>query len=125
MSAVVNQTFVQRYFPAGDAVGHTIKVPELKPQPPYFLIAPGAEDGLLIVGVVADKLDDGLSKPVLPEAFVPYTVAMGMYTQILVRSDVPPLTLLHSVRAAVNSIDPDQQTNGDVRDLEHWITRNA
>jgi ABC-type antimicrobial peptide transport system permease subunit len=48
---------------------------------------------------------------------------MGMYTQILVRSDVPPLTLLHAVRIAVNSVDPDQQTNSDVRDLEHWITR--
>jgi putative ABC transport system permease protein len=120
---VVNQAFAKKYFPAGDAIGHTIKVTELKPQPPYFLIAPGAENGLLIVGVVADKLDDGLSKPILPESFVPYTVAMGMYTQVLVRSDVPPLTLLRSVRTAVNSIDPDQQTNNDVRDLEHWITR--
>ena len=72
---------------------------------------------------MADKLDQGLSKPILPEVFVPYTVAMGMFTQMLVRSEVPPLTLLHSVRAAVNSIDPDQQTNADVRDLEHWISR--
>src|SRR5579863_2256076 len=121
--AVVNQTFAKKYFPAGDAIGHTIKATELKPQPPYFLPSPGAENGLLIVGVVADKLDDGLSKPVLPETFVPYTLAMGMYTQILVRSDVPPLSLLHAVRTAVNSIDPDQQTNNDVRDLEHWIMR--
>ena len=90
--------FVKQYFPAGDAIGHSINAQELKPQPPYFLLAPGAENGLLIVGVVADKLDDGLSKPILPEAFMPYTLAMGMYTQILVRSDVPPLTLLHAVR---------------------------
>ena len=61
---------------------------------PYLLTAPGTEDGFLIIGLVEDKLDDGLSKPILPEAFVPYTVAMTMYTQILVRSDVPPLTLL-------------------------------
>ena len=62
------------------------------------------ENGLLIiVVVVADKLDDGLSKPVFPEAFAPYTVAMGMFTQILVRSEVPPLTLLHAIRAKVNS----------------------
>jgi putative ABC transport system permease protein len=121
--AVVNQTFVKRYFPGGDAVGHTFKVPDLKPDPPYFLIAPGVENGFLIVGVTADKLDQGLSKPILPEAFVPYTVAMGMYTQVLVRADQSPLKLLHSVRTAVNSIDPDQQTNGDVRDLEHWIMR--
>jgi putative ABC transport system permease protein len=120
---VVNQTFARRYFPNGDAVGHSIKVPELVPQPPYLLIAPGAESGLLIVGVVADKLDDGLAKPILPEAFVPYTVAMGMYTQILVRSDASPLLLLHAVRAKVNSVDREQQTNNDVRDLEHWITR--
>jgi putative ABC transport system permease protein len=120
---VVNQTFARKYFPAGDAIGQAVKVTELKPQPPFLLVAPGVEDGVRIIGVIADKLDDGLSKPVLPETFVPYTMAMGMYTQILVRSDVPPLSLLHAVQVAVNSIDPDQQTNNDVRDLEHWITR--
>jgi ABC-type antimicrobial peptide transport system permease subunit len=120
---IVNQTFAKRYFPGGDAIGHTIKVPELKPEPPFFLTAPGSDDGMLIIGIVADKLDDGLSNPIVPEVFVPYTVAMGMGTQILVRSDVPPLTLLHAVRAKVNSVDHDQQTNSEVRDLEHWISR--
>jgi ABC-type antimicrobial peptide transport system permease subunit len=48
---------------------------------------------------------------------------MGMFTQILVRSDVPPLTLLHTIRASVNSVDHDQQTNNNPRDLEHWITQ--
>jgi len=120
---VINQALAQRYFPHSDAVGHTLRLPEVKEQPPFFLLAPGHENGVLIVGVVADKLDDGLTKPVLPEAYVPYTFAMGMYTQILVRSEVPPLTLLHAVQVKVNSVDHDQQTNGDVRDLEHWITR--
>jgi predicted permease len=120
---VINQTMARRYFPNGDAVGHSIKVPELVANPPFLLTSPGSSDGLLIVGVIGDKLDDGLSNPVRPEAFVPYTVAMGMYTQILVRSQVPPLTLLHAVRAKVNAVDHDQQTNSDVRDLEHWISR--
>jgi predicted permease len=120
---VVNHTFAKRYFPNGDALGHTLKVPELIPQPPYLLTAPGTASGLLIVGVVADKVDDGLAKPILPEAFVPYTVAMGMYTQILVRSQASPVLLLHAVRIKVNSIDHDQQTGSDVRDLEHWISR--
>jgi predicted permease len=120
---VINQTMARRYFPNGDAVGHSIKVPELVASPPFLLTSPGSSDGLLIVGVIGDKLDDGLSNPVRPEAFVPYTVAMGMYTQILVRSQVPPLTLLHAVRAKVNAVDHDQQTNSDVRDLEHWISR--
>jgi predicted permease len=120
---VVNQTFVRRYFPSGDAIGHTIKIPDLTPIPPFRLVSPEAANGMLIVGVVADKLDDGLSKPILPEVFVPYTMLMGMYTQILVRSDGTPLALLHSIRTAVSSIDPDQQTNNDVKDLEHWIYR--
>lgn len=77
---------------------------------------------MLIIGVVADKLDDGLSKPIVPEGFALYTVALTSYTQFLVRSDGPPLALLHAVRTAVSAIDPDQQTNNDVRDLEHWIT---
>jgi putative ABC transport system permease protein len=47
---------------------------------------------------------------------------MRMYTQILVRSDVSPLSLLHAVGLQVNTVDPDQQINGQVRDLEHWIS---
>jgi predicted permease len=120
---VINQTMAKRYFPNGDAVGHSIKMPEVVSQPPYLLTATGSEGWLVIVGVVGDKLDDGLSKPIVPEAFVPYTMAMGMFTQLLVKSQVPPLTLLHAVQVKVNQIDADQQTNGDVRDLEHWIMR--
>jgi ABC-type antimicrobial peptide transport system permease subunit len=62
---------------------------------------------------------------VLPEVFVPYTTLMFMGTQILVKSDVPPLTLLHAVQLAVTSVNADQQVNESgqgVQDLEHWIT---
>jgi len=120
---VINQTLARKYFPNGDALGHSFKMPEVTARPPYLLTAPGADQGpFLIIGVVGDKLDDGLSNPIVPEAFVPYTAAMGMYTQLLIRSQVPPLTLLHSIRAVVNSVDHDQQTSNDPRDLEHWIT---
>ncbi len=120
---VVNQAFVRRYFPNGDALGHSIKVPALVAQPPFLLTAPGSDNWLLIVGVTADKLNDGLSRPVVPEAFAPYTLVVPRYTQILVRTPGSPLALLHTVRVAVNSIDRDQQTIGDVRDLEQWISR--
>jgi predicted permease len=120
---VINQTLAHRYFPNSDAIGHSIKVPELKPRLPYLLTSPGSEGPFLVIGVIADKRDDGLSKPIVPEGFVPYTVAMGMYTQLLVRTHGSPLPLLHAIRAKVNAVDHDQQTNGDVRDLEHWITR--
>jgi predicted permease len=120
--AVINQTMAQRYFPNGNAIGHSLRFPEVRDQPPFGLAAPESTGWLQIVGVVGDKLDDGLEKPIQPEAFVPYTMMMGMYTQILVRSNVPPLTLVHAVGVQVNSINADQQINGRVRDLQHWIS---
>jgi ABC-type antimicrobial peptide transport system permease subunit len=119
---VINQTLARRYFPAGDAVGHAIKLEGIPVQPPYLMIAPGADGWLQIVGVIHDKLDDGSSSPIKPEAFVPDTLVVTMYTQVLVRSEVPPLTLLHAVQLTVNGVDRDQQTNGRVHDLEHWIS---
>jgi putative ABC transport system permease protein len=120
--AIINQTMERLYFPKGGAIGHSIRVPENKGQPPFRLTPDGADGWLEIIGVIADKRDDGLRKPILPEAFLPYTAGMGMYTQILVRSNVPPLSLLHAIAAQVNSVDPDQQINGQVQDLEHWIS---
>jgi putative ABC transport system permease protein len=122
--AVINQTMARLYFPNGDALGHSLKVPEMRDEPPYNLAAKDPTGWLQIVGVIVDKRDDGLRKPILPEIFVPYTLSMRMYTQILVRTKpgIAPLSLLHAVAAQVNSVDPDQQVNGQVQDLEHWIT---
>jgi len=120
--AVVNQSFARKYFPNTDPIGKSIKIADLHSEPPYNLMAPGADGAWLqIVGVTGDKLNDGLSKPILPEAFIPYTLAMRMYTQILVKSDVSPLSLLHAVAAKINTVDHDQQVNGHVKDLDQWI----
>ena len=119
---VINQTFAKRYFTNEDPIGHSIKVPALTPQPPYLLTAPGADGWTLIVGVMADKLNDGVTKPVVPEAFVPYTLVTPMFTQLLVRTPASPMALLRTVRLTVNSVDRDQQTVGEVRDLEQWIS---
>ena len=120
---VINETLAKKYFPAGDAIGHSIKFPDIKDAPPYNVLSPQGNQSLLIVGIIKDKLDDGLAKPVLPEVFVPYTYGLRMGTQILVRSSSgSPLALLHAVSAKVNAIDHDQQTNSGTEDLEHWIS---
>ncbi len=118
---VINQTLARTYFPKGDAIGHSIRMPDLKGEPPYVVTVPGSDSWLQIIGVVGDKKNDGLSKPVQPEAFVPMTLGVAMYTQILVRSDASPLTLVNAIRQKVATVDPDQQVNGQVDDLEHWI----
>jgi predicted permease len=120
--AVINKTMARLYFPEGDALEHSLRVPDIKDEPPYVTAAAGSDSWLQIVGVIADKRDDGLRNPILPEIFVPYTLSMRVWTQILVRSDVSPMTLLHAVGKQVNSVDSEQQINGQVQDLDHWIT---
>jgi predicted permease len=119
--AVVNQTLAQRYWPRGNAIGQQIRVPVLKTQPPYQLDVPGSDGWMQIVGVVADVRDDGIGKPVKPGIYVPYSIQMGMWTQILVRTTGEPLAILRAVRAKVHEVDPDQQVEGQTRNLEQWI----
>ncbi len=120
--AVINETLAKQYFPSGDAVGHQIRMPELKGEPPLRLAVPDSDGSVEIIGVVADVPDDGLGKPVKPGIYIPYTVMMREWTQILVRTKVPPLSILHAVREQIHSVDADQQAEGHVRSLEEWIT---
>jgi predicted permease len=121
MLAVINQAMARQFWPNGDAIGHQLKIPALQDQPPYQRAVPGADGWLQIIGVVADARDDGLRNPVKPGVYVPFATQMWMFTQILVRTRVPPLSLLHDIRAQIVQIDPEQQTMR-VRDLNQWIT---
>jgi predicted permease len=120
---LVNQAFVRHYLSGGEAVGRSLRIPRLVNNPPYQLAATGSDGWLQIVGVVGDSLDDGLDKPVAPAVYAPYTLTTWLWTQVLVRTQGEPLAALHSIQQQVASIDPDQQTAGDVRDLESWIER--
>ena len=86
-----------------------MRLPRLTSQPPYRLNATGSDGWLQIIGVVADALDDGLDKPILPALYLPYTVNMFMGTQILVRTQGEPLAMLHSIRKEIATVNPDQQ----------------
>src|SRR5581483_11856212 len=119
--AVINQTMMRKYFPNGDALGKQIRFPDVKSNPPFVQAVPDSNSWVQIIGVVADARDDGLRKPVKQAAYVPYTMQMRVWTQILVRTRVAPLTILNRVRAAVKAVDPDQQVFGQTRDLEQWI----
>src|SRR5579864_1676526 len=121
--AVINRTLAQRYFPDGDAVGHSLKVPGFEERPPLILSVPKLADSWLqIVGVVDDAKDDGLLEPIKPAIYLPYTLSLRQWTQILVRADVPPLMLLHTIRQQLAAVNPEQQTFSEVEDLDTWIS---
>jgi len=120
---LVNESFARRYYSNGDILGHSLKIPTLKDEPPYTLAAPGSDGPLQVIGVVADALDDGLDKPVRPAIFLPYSLYLWMHTQILVASRGDPQAILHSIRRQIVSVDADQQAYNRSDDLEMWIKR--
>jgi hypothetical protein len=120
---VINETMAKQFWPNGGAIGQELRSTDLKDGAAFVVNAPGISGNgwLQIIGVVADKLDDGLRKPIKPEMYLPFTAQMWMFTQILVRTRIPPLSLLRDIRAQVVQVDADQQVLGNVQDLEGWI----
>src|SRR6266852_8395993 len=120
--ALINQTLAHQFCPNGDAVGREIRVPELKGEPPFQLAVAGSDGWLQVIGIVSDARNDGLRNPTKPALYVPYTIMMRVWTQILVRTRVPPLAILRDIRAQIRTVDPDQQSFRDTRDLDGWIS---
>ena len=59
--AVINHTLAQRYFPNGDAIGHSLRLPGIEGNPATVLSPPNiAASWLQIVGIVEDARNDGL-----------------------------------------------------------------
>jgi hypothetical protein len=120
--AVINQTLANRYFPNGGAISRSVKLPQLGEESPGALSPPKvAESWLQIVGVVGDARNDGMTNPVMPAVFVPYTLHMWRWTQVLVKTQTPPLTQLRAIRRQLMAVDPEQQTASRIEDLESWI----
>jgi predicted permease len=123
---IINQTLAREYFPNGNAIGSQIRLSDLEipaVNPGELVGVPDTTGWLQVIGVVADSLDNGLDKPVLPAVYVPYSRFMWEFTQFLIRTDGPPLAALHPIQLAIQSINSDQQTERNVRDLQQWIAQ--
>jgi predicted permease len=121
--AVINRTLARRYFPNGDAIGHSLRSGGFEGNPATISSPPHiGSSWLQIVGVVGDAHNDGLRSAPRPALYVPYTFSMGEYTEILVRSQAPPLTLLNAVREQLRTMNPDQLTSSNIDDLETRLT---
>jgi putative ABC transport system permease protein len=101
--AVVNQTMVNKFFGSEDPIGQLVKIKLLENlRPPD---TPVKDPVFEIIGVISDAKNQGIQEPPLPEMFVPYTVTGAFERGILVRTSVPPLTLLNNVRREIWAVD--------------------
>ncbi len=98
-STVVNRTFADRYFPGGDAIGHS------------FTIADPAAPGVWhIVGIVRDSKHGGPAEKPYPFAYLAVAQLTGndQYAYWLqVRSIGDPAKIAGEIRAALADVDPD------------------
>lgn len=92
---IVNQTFARKWWPKGDAVGHTI------------LFGGKGEDRdlLQVVGVIEDTKQWGLDAAVDPEIFQPLKQSHPNWTMLMVRTSGDPESITNSAQAAIQSID--------------------
>jgi len=119
--AVVNEAFAHRYWPAGDAVGRRLRLPDFTAFTSWMLAHPGSNDWLQVLGVVANTPNDGLAKPAIPAVYLPYSLVLGDSFNLAVRTADNPLSLAHAIREAVHSADAGQPVN-EIRTAEEILS---
>ena len=109
LAVVINEAAVRAYWPGQNALGA------------YGHL--GSPDGsrVQIVGVVGDVRNDGLGKPTVPEVYLASAFVTVNPMRFIVRSALPPETLIPEVRRAVQTLDPTQPIHhvAMLRDIVH------
>ncbi len=95
--AIVNETFVKRYFPNEDPVGKRFTFGGVGPNTRW----------ITIVGVVRDTKRQGVDQPVRIESWMPLAQRPSGSMEVVLRTTGDPLALGRTVREAVWSLDRD------------------
>jgi len=101
--AIVNETFVKRYFPDVDPLTQRVVVDQFNPG--VTNLGLGIERQ--IVGVSSDIRNLGPASESLPEIHVPFAQSTWARNWIAVRTAGDPLAVHQPIAAVVHSIDPD------------------
>jgi putative ABC transport system permease protein len=92
---IISETLARTTWPGEEAIGKHVKVPEIK-------------DWLTVVGVVGDTKHRSSSEPSQPQLYLAHYQLPMIFTSLVARTKVPPLTLTNDVRRAVWTVDKDQ-----------------
>ena len=61
-----------------------------------------------VIGVVGDVRNDGLHRPILPQAYLPSTIFASQGNIFLVRTSGDPAALLHSISTNIRALNQNQ-----------------
>jgi predicted permease len=100
--ALVNERFVKTRVPGRPPLGQTVKLLRFK-DPPFNVV----NHSFQIVGVVHDTPNAGLTEPVMPEVYVPFS-AIGSSNLVVVRTLGDPAAVTRAVVSQVYAVDAGQ-----------------
>lgn len=92
---IVNQTFANKFWPKGNALGKRITFDDPKKNPKW----------ITVVGIVGDIRHFGLDIDPKPEMYVPFAQSAYSTTIYVVRSNQEPRTLLAAIRREIQAVD--------------------
>ncbi len=106
--AVVSESFAHDYFPGEDPVGKRIRF--------------GGEGSPFweIVGVAGDVQHYQLGQTSMPQVYIPFAQRPDRNPSFVIKTSVPPLSIVPTVRTEIHVVDPDMPLVG-VQTLEQII----
>jgi putative ABC transport system permease protein len=115
--ALVNERFVRGRITRRAPLGQTVSLPRLK-DPPFSV----KNDTFQIVGVVHDMVNSGLAEPIMPEVYIPFSIA-GMSNLLIARTHGNPANATRAIVSQVYAIDKGQPVTS-VMTLEQILKDN-
>jgi predicted permease len=112
--AIVNETFVKRYFRGQNPIGGRIGIGD----------SLGTDMPIEIVGYVKDTRYAAIREEATPQVFFPYLQANIEYATAYVRTDRDPALVVQSIRRAVAGLDPQLALYG-IGTLEERVMRSV
>jgi len=114
--AIISETVARRYWPHANPVGSHLTVLGRV----YSGQKSGADQPLEIVGVVKDVRSGDLWNPE-PDVYVPFEQHPAPSVFLVVRTAVPPMSVMPAVRNAVLALDREQPVN-DIRTMSEIVS---
>ena len=126
-TVVVNEKFASVFFPGEDPIGRRLRL--MQAAPPPGAPAPAPQPWRTIVGI-SPSIRHASPQDAEPPAIVyaPYRQEGRQGLSVLVRTHVPPATVMAAIRNEVQSLDPDQpvfglRTYDDLLSQQMWPYR--
>ena len=105
--AVVNETFVRRYFPREDPIGRFIRPDIRNARNQAKDMDPKADEPRQIIGIISDTQQGSLTDPPEPIAYFPFAQANELYRpRLVMRVTGDPMKYAKPAASVLQGIDP-------------------